>query len=750
MMKKISIAIAFMLSVGFYAKADEGMWMINMINKALEKKMVERGLELSANEIYNADAEGATLADAVVSMEFGCTGSIISDEGLLITNHHCAYGDVHSISTPEHNYLEEGFWAMRSSEERVIPGKTVWFLKKVVDMTDEVTAFVEEQKAQGRNAGMRRISHQLEKKYSEESGLTAYLSGMWRGSRYYMAFYEVYKDVRLVAAPPVSIAAYGGDIDNWEWPQHKCDFAMYRVYAAPDGSPADYSEENVPMKPVNKLEISLAGYKPGDFTMVIGYPGSTDRYASSFDVNYMETLRLPISNRLRGKQMEIINSWMSRDPEIRLKYSDHYFSLSNVQELNMGQVKCYRRFDVVEAKQEQEKELQSWIDSDPERKEKWGNIIPLLAEKYAAAVEAEKDVTYYRETLVIGTRMSRIAGRINNLESDVFKEKGIDVRKSGKKACKDSSYVNCCREYRFCARKYPSVKKFMLRDIEAIDLRVERDLFRQSVAEFFTNVDPEYFGGYQKELLAEFTSADGKCDYLALADKVWNESFFTDEKKLESMLDEEHCLDEFYADPLYRFFQDVRIVDFNSRISRLEGTPNIISIEREYTHALYQMREDKGVVQYPDANSTMRITYGTVGSLQPFDAVSYGYQSKTGGILEKYDPSSYDFNLDERQKSLLESEDWGRWGVHAKKGTLYMPVDFLTDNDITGGNSGSPVLNAKGQLIGLAFDGNKESLASDAAFIDGYNKCVCVDIRYILWVLDKYAGMERIIDELGF
>ncbi len=742
-MKKLSI-LFFAFLIGFSAKADEGMWMINMINKALEKNMKARGLKLSAKEIYNADAEGATISDAVVSMAFGCTGSIISDNGLLITNHHCAYGDVHSISNNEHNYLEEGFWAMRSDEERNIPGKTVWFLKKIIDVTDEVDAMVAELKSQGKPSGMRKVSFMMESKYSKESGLEASLGSMWRGSKYYMALYEVYSDVRLVAAPPVSISAYGGDIDNWEWPQHKCDFAMYRIYTAPDGSPAEYSEANVPLKPKNKLKISLKGYKPGDYAMVIGYPGSTNRYMGSAEADYLETLRLPISNKLRGKQMETINSWMSRDDEIRLKYSDYYFGLSNVQELNSGEVKCFRRFDVVEEKQKQEKEMQAWIEADPERKAKWGDVIRLLGEKYAAVAEAERDLCYYRETLVMGTRLSRMVGRIYNLSTDVFKEQGINIKALGNNPEKDSTYVNCCRKHRFCANKYPTINRMMAREYAEIDMRVEHDLLREAIVQYFENVNPKHFTPYQKALLEEFTDAEGRRDYDGIMAKIWNGSFFTDKARYDEMVNGEHCLQDFLNDPLYCFLKGNSMMNFNEAIKKCEGDKRRIDLERAYTHILYQMREEKGIVQYPDANSTMRLTYGVVGDVKPFDAISCSHQSTAKGILEKYDPTSYEFNLDDKQKGLLEAQDWGRWGAKGE-----MPVNFLTDNDITGGNSGSPVMNAKGELIGLAFDGNKESLAGDASFTVGYNKCVCVDIRYVLWVLDKYAGMNHILEEIG-
>ena len=706
---KISCAILLGMTA-IDARADEGMWLINAIDAALEKKMQERGLGLSAGEIYNADAPGAGVADAVVSMEFGCTGSIISDQGLLITNHHCAYSDVHGLSTPEHNYLEDGFWAMRAEEEVNIKGKSVYFLKRVLDVTDEVQKLHDELLAEGKPAGSRRLSHLMETKYSKETGLEASLASMWRGSKYYLALYEVYKDVRLVAAPPVSSAAFGGDIDNWEWPQHKCDFAMYRVYSAPDGSPAEYSESNVPMKPVRKLDISLDGYKAGDYTMIIGYPGTINRYSSSFEVNFDETLNHPVNNAIRGRQMEIIKRWMDSDPEIRLKYSDYFFSLSNMQECFSGEQECYTRFDVVEQKEEIEKELQEWIEASPERVSKWGNVLEDLRTKYLAIRDIEENNYYFRESMIRGSQLALIMRRAHNPRNNAG---------TGEK---------------------------MLEKYAEIDLRVEKDLLEYAIDVFVNKLDPSYMSDWQKELIASFTK-DEVCDTRSLAETLWNSSIFTSEEGIARLGRKEVSNEEIVADSLCRFVMDVKSTDFTFAQAEAEGTPNILALKKEYTHALYQMRLEKGVVQYPDANSTMRITYGTVGGYEPRDGVICDWKTTPAGLLEKFNPVDYDFYLNDRQYLLYSAGQWGRWGFGPEGKDMY--VNFLTDNDITGGNSGSPVLNSKGELIGLAFDGNKESLASDAMWTEGYNKCVCVDIRFILWTLDRYAGMTRIIDELG-
>ena len=686
------------------------MWMIHAVDAALEKKMQERGLELSAGELYNADAPGSSVADAVVSMEFGCTGSMISDQGLLITNHHCAYSDVHGLSTPEHNYLEEGFWAMRSDEEVNISGKKVYFLKRVLDVTDEVHELQRELEEAGKPAGSRRLSHLMEQKYSKETGLDAWLASMWRGSKYYIALYEVYSDVRLVAAPPVSSAAFGGDIDNWEWPQHKCDFAMYRVYTAPDGSPAEYSKDNVPMKPVRKLSISLDGYKAGDYTMIIGYPGSTNRYCSSFETDFKETLRHPVNNAIRGKQMDIIKGWMDRDPEIRLKYSDYFFNLSNMQECFSGEQECFGRFDVVEQKEELEKELQQWIESSPERLEKWGGLLKSLKTKYDAIREIERHQSYYRETMIRGCQLALIMRRAHN------------------------------------PRNQAGTGEKMLEKYAEIDLRVEKDLLEYATDVFVNSLDPVYLSPWHKELIASF-SKDGVCDTKAMADALWEGSVFTSSEGIARLGRKEVLSEEIAADPLCRFVMEIQSSDFSDAKAEAEGEPNILALNREYTRALYQMRLEKGVVQYPDANSTMRLTYGVVGGFEPRDGVICDWKTTPAGILEKYRPGDFDFTLNERQHELYSASDWGRWGFGPEGNTMY--VNFLTDNDITGGNSGSPVLNSRGELIGLAFDGNKESLASDAMWTEGYNKCVCVDIRFVLWTLDRYAGMTRIIEELG-
>ncbi len=684
---------AVALIIGATAFADEGMWMIQDINEALEKNMRARGLKLAANEIYNDEAPGTAVSDAVVSIGFYCTGSVISDQGLIITNHHCAYSNIAKLSTPEHNYLEDGFWAMTSEEEIPIEGETVFFLKKVFDVTEEVKGIMKEFRASGKPFGIRKICAIMEKRYKEATGMECILSSMWAGEKYYMSVYKTYTDLRLVAAPPQSIGYFGGNQDNWTWPRHNCDFTIYRIY-----------EDGKPVTREKSLKISLAGYNPGSFAMVIGYPGRTNRYTSSAEINYQEKINLPISNAIRGGQMSIIRKWMDADPIVRMKYSEWFFSLSNIQENNDGMAKCFRRFWVKDEKIEQEKEMQKWIDAAPNRKAMWETLIPDLKAIYSETESVERDKVFFRETMFRGTFISRYMLRAGNVSS------------------------------------VERAKETLREGFAATDARVEKELLEYACKEYFENLEFSYFGKFQVKMLDRFGD-----DYKAMAEYIWNKSVISSLSRIDGI----QSVDEVKNDPLRRMLTDTPVTTFNNRKDQLEKRQRVNKLGKEYKKALYWMRLHKDVEQYPDANSTMRITYGTVGGLQPNDAVWYNWYTTPEGILQKYNPDDHDYILKDRHKYLLEKGRWGRWGTRVD-GRRTMIVDFMTDNDITGGNSGSPVLNAKGELIGLAFDGNLESLASDASYTEGYNKCINTDIRYVMWVLDKYAGMKHSVKEVTY
>lgn len=722
MKKHLIFCATALLTVSTAASADEGMWLVNMIESRLHKQMAECGLKLKSKTIY--DENEVSLSDAVVSLAFSCSGSMISDDGLMITNHHCAYADLHALSTPEKNYLEDGFRASDRSGEILAPSakEGIYFLKRVVDVTEETNFLRDSLHADKKPMAMRRISTILEKRYAEKFGGEGEVifSSYWAGSRYMVAQYVVYHDVRLVAAPPVSLASFGGEVDNWEWPQQKADFTIYRIYTAPDGSPAEYSPDNVPFHPKRILQISTKGVHEGDYVMVMGYPGKTDRYCSPYAVKQTADVVNPVQAYYKGEQMKILDKWMNSDPVIRLKYADHYFMLTNVQEIREGEIYCYNRFDVPRLKYEtQTVPLQEWIDSDPDRKAEMGGMIPALEQKYKDMAWYRNQHEIFKETYFSGYYLNRYFNPVLTLCSKRLRQK-------------DSSA--------FCVKDDGNTYTNAVKKLASYDLRVERERFLFSMKEFLTKVDKQFWGEYITEMMDKFNG-----DPEALATYCWDNSIFTGEEESMKAFAEPHTPDFYLDDPLAKLSKSVTTQSFNNCKDRIEKGKTLSKCENEYRQALYQMRLDKGIPQYADANSTMRITYGKVCTINPRDAVKMDYRSTAAGIMEKYDPDQYIFSLKPKARELFGKGDWGRWG---EKGKMY--VNFLSDCDITGGNSGSPVMDARGNLVGLAFDGNKEGLAGDTWFDTEMNKTISVDIRYVLWVVENYLDMGYLLDEMSF
>lgn len=679
MSKKILSVLALSL-VCFAAMADEGMWMINMLDKALERKMRDAGCKLKSEVIY--DSEKESLSDAIVSLDFGCTGSMISDEGLLITNHHCAYADIFALSTPEHNYLEDGFWARSRGQEIPIPGKGAFFLRKVIDVTGEVAEVTAEFEAKNKPLGSRKLSSILEKKYEKlfpDQEVALY--SMYAGCEYYIMVYDRYSDIRLVAAPPASIGQFGGDIDNWEWPQHKGDFAVYRIYAGTDGKPAAHSSENVPMKPKKVLKVSTKGVKDGDYTMVMGYPGITNRYASSAEVSYLADVQYPLVSRLMKERMDIISKWMEKDPSLRLKYSDQFFSLSNVQEIRESEAFYYNYCKVPE------------IYASLREKHLSQGLVDSIARSFDAASKIDLQIKFYQQACVRSGNMFKLATMTNN----GAKEKNI------------------------------------LSFLKGLDMRVEKELFVLNMRELAHNIEPRFLG----DALNEYIALYGKDD---LGEHIWKETFGetlpANEAEAVRMLTKDS--------PIVRAMLSIRMNLLNNAKKDAEGEPGLHELRREYKRNLYHYNRENRIIQYPDANSSMRLTYGNVKDVNTADAVLKLSHSTAEGFLQKYNPASYDFNLKSEMLELCKNKDWGRW--KASDGTMW--VNFITTNDITGGNSGSPVMDARGNLVGLAFDGNKEGLACDVYYDKDLNRCVCVDIRYVMWVLEKYAHMDYLVEEI--
>ncbi len=609
--------LTFLLAV-IPLRADEGMWLVT-----------------------DPAAAGAR---AVVSMDFIGTGSVISRDGLLITNHHVAYSDLAEL-----NLLESGFCARTRDEELRIPGKKVQILQRMLDVTDEVDAVKDSLKREGIRFGGRKLSAIMEKRY-QTPGLTVSFESMWAGSRDYIAFYKVYDDVRLVLAPPVSVAAFGGDEDNWEWPQQKADFTLYRIY-----------ENGEPLQSPWHLKVALQGTKFGAATTVIGYPGRTHRYSSSFEMGHEITVQWPVSTRLGARRMEILRRWMDADPEVRRLYADRFFSLSNAQEYYAGELACTRRDGVVARKEARERELAAWIADGSSRQAQWGTLLADLREGYAAIARAEALKVLYRETLIRGTYIAPTLLRMQNAREDP-----------------DAVYAA---------------------GLAQVDPRVEKELLAYALSEYFTGMAPEYVGERQKALCERFGS-----DWDAMAAALWDDP-------------------KAFAD----FLTEVRITAF----PQTDTAP----LRQAYTHAVYEMELSRGIHAYPDANSTLRLSTGKVCPLVPRDAVYCSWYTTPRGIFQKADPERHDFAVPEDFLAILKDYNG--------------PVNFITDNDITGGNSGSPVLNEHGELVGLAFDGNKESLSSDWCFVPEVTRCVCVEIRYILFILRHYYQSTDLLSEIG-
>ncbi len=714
--------VFFALCLPFVALADEGMWLINSFGNAYPQ-MKKEGLKLTPSQIYSET--GPSVAGAIVAVDGGHgTGSMVSAQGLMITNHHVAYSDIHALSTPEKNYLEEGFWALDRKDEIPIKGKTVTFVRKVVDVTAEGKALYDSLKQAGRLGPFtsRRIFSIIQDRHAkaENTPYDLSCSSFFRGELYLLFYEETYKDVRLVGAPPVSMGAFGGETDNWGWPQHKCDFALYRVYAGKDGRPAEYSPDNAPMKPVKYLNIATSGVHDGEYAMIIGFPGRTSRYSSSFAVEQKETIINPIAVKSRRDMLNVMLAHMEADPKVRLLYADKYFGISNYTDYAKWENICLRRYDVVGIKAREEAAMQQWIDSSPQRKQDYGTMLPDLKKGYAAMADANRERTYFQEDWFRAGEISATAGRLASVAANM-ERKNVKTVVWG-----DESMSNLIMNI---PRLYTKG-----------DVATERDCFLKLAPRFVANVPASMRGKGMNDMLARF---DGDAE--AMFAWAVDNSIIRSEKTLKEFFSTPRTREEILADPMATLAVSVSSSTFVGKINQVEKSlgydPD--SLETVYGRVLYFMRKDKGIPQYPDANGTIRMTYGTVGPLSALDAIHYDSRSTIAGYMQKYDPDNYEFRVDDKLQGLIKAGDWGRWG---EKGVLY--ANFLTNNDITGGNSGSPVLNANGDIIGLAFDGNRESMSGGLYFHPEYFKTVNVDIRFVLWTMDKYAGAGKLIDEM--
>ena len=710
--KIIVILLSLVVTFNFAAKADEGMWLPFLLGKKYAE-MQKLGLKLTQKQLY--DINNASLKDAIVMLDHGnCTGEIISSQGLLLTNHHCGYGEIQEHSSVEHDYLTDGFWAMNMNEELVNPDKTASFLVRIEDVSAKVLKNVTDDMSESdRNNEIKSAIKEIKKEAIGDTHYEAMVKSMFAGNEYYLFVYETFLDVRLVGAPPSSIGKFGGDTDNWIWPRHTGDFSMFRVYTAPDGSPAEYSEDNIPLSPKHFLPVSLKGVKKNDYAMIWGYPGTTDRYLTSDGVQLKIDQLNPATVKLRNIKMEIMKEQMDKSDKIRIQYASKYAYLGNFWKKDAEETKALKRLKVYDQKKALENKFDEWANADKKRKEKYGNVISDFSEVYKTKFESQSrkawwyviEASFFQGAEIL-TFSRQFGGLANVLKMENDPQATIEkLKEEAKTHFKD-----------YNAGIDESILAAMLK-------AYHDDLSADYYPEFFKMIDKKFKGDFDK-----------------YANWVFKKSIFSSEEKLNKFL-EKPSAKKIEKDPAYTAIRDLIGVIMN--INMTEGALDVKfnKAKRLFIDGLRKMNNDKSY--YPDANSTMRVTYGIVNSYDPRDAVHYDLITYLKGVMEKEDPTNEEFIVPAKLKELYENKDYGQYGVNGK-----MPVCFITNNDITGGNSGSPVINGNGELIGAAFDGNSEAMSSDIKFDDDLQRTIVVDIRYVLFIIDKYAGATNLINEM--
>ncbi len=690
-MKRL-LTLLLLVGISFSAVADEGMWLLPYIKKMNQKDMKAHGAKLKAEDIYSA--KKSSLKDAIVVFGGGCTGEIVSPEGLLFTNHHCGYDAIQKLSSVEHDYLKDGFWAMNNSEELPAEGLEVRFVRHIFDVTADIignipsTASNEEYMTTA-DANKRALIEKLEDEYP---GMQIIIPGFFGNNQFFAFVYEVYTDIRLVGTPPSSIGKFGGDTDNWMWPRHTGDFSIFRVYAGKDNRPAEYSPENVPYKADKWLEISLDGVEEGDFGMIMGFPGSTERYMTSYEIDYMLEVDNPQRIYIRGERQAILRKHMDADQAVRIKYDAKFAGSANYWKNSIGMSRGIEKLNVRDKKAAQEAEFQAWANANTLPEEGFIDALRLIAESQTEAKEANATLQYLSEAFFQSVELVQTMFGLYNPElfyKDYDEATDRDVAK------------RMFTIYRENNKHLPSI---------------------------YEKIDRE-FGG----------NSDAYVDWL------YDNSQLTSYEKYQAVvaLDAEAREAAFKNDPVYELAHSLFEL-YN------EFVPAVTAANEKYAegHRLYikglmMMQPDKAWAS--DANFTIRLTYGNVLPYSPADGIIYSHYTTLEGVMAKEDPSNpVEFTVPERLKELYAKKDYGRYAD--ENGDL--PVAFLVNCDITGGNSGSPVMDKKGRLIGLAFDGNWEAMSGDVAFEPELQRTIAVDIRYVLFIIEKYAGAEWLLDEL--
>ncbi len=700
---------------------DEGMWLANLVRQLNFDYLKQLGLEISADEIYNT--ETGSLKDAVVQLYEGgsgfCTGELVSPNGLMFTNHHCGFDAIASQSTPEHNYIDDGFWARSYAEELPIPGLSIRILQNAIDITDSIVPQVEGLDMAQRRAKIMIIQSNMIERFAEQ-GYTAEVKAMFYGNQYYVYLYKVFNDVRLAGAPPSSIGNFGGDTDNWMWPRHTGDFSIFRIYADKSNNPAEYSAENVPYSPKRFLKISLEGYEEGDFSMIMGFPGSTERYLTSYGMAEVMNESNPAQVDVFKTVTDAMKIEMDKDEAVRIQLAADYAQLMNGLKLYSTQLDGMDRMDAVGIKENQEKNFMQWAKSQGKDAEaQYATMFTNFKNTYANLSAVNKEF-YYKIYSVVLLPTGNFALELNNIES-LFGDEAV----TGDERTAVIEGVKTAAEAMWEGLDYDTEVGKMVALLDMMHTNLPAEKQPQSI----------------KDILAKSKGDTPHQKFENWTKNAFAKSVFTSKEKLDAYL-AKPSEKKLKKDPLYTYYlalyNDAQTAGGVFRA----GNAELSKLQREYTAAIMKSEPKKNF--YPDANSTLRLTYGTVQDYVARDAVQFHWQTNINGIMEKRDNSDPEFIVPEKLYELYKARDYGRYAD--KNGTV--PVCFISNLDITGGNSGSPIMNGKGELIGLAFDGNYEGTPGDYIVDPAVNRTISVDIRYVLFIIDKYAGASNLINEL--
>lgn len=690
-MRKIALSLlcAVMLAQ-VPLRADEGMWLLPLLQKLNINKMQDLGLKLSAQDIY--DFNNSSLKDAIVQFGGGCTGEIVSDKGLLFTNHHCGYGSIQALSSVEHDYLNNGYWAMNLSEELPAKGLTVTFIDRFTDVTAQIEKALGKAKTEEeKEKAYIKIKEKLEKEaVAADPTLDAVVTSFYAGNQYYLITSRTFKDIRFVGAPPSSIGKFGGDTDNWMWPRHTGDFSVFRVYADKNNNPAEYSKDNVPYTPKRALTISLKGVKENDYAMIMGFPGRTTRFMTSYEADETQHTTNPVAIKVRTVKQQIWREDMLADPKVNIQYASKFSGSSNGWKKWMGMDETFNKLKVIERRASDEAKFMEWVGKDTKRMEKYGKALETIKD----VITKRKDAiyTYYY---------------LHEAPSSIELIKASSPRYEGNK--KDAFY----KDYSVSTDKKLAVAM----------LKIYKE-----------NVAPEYLLNVYSTIDSDFGGSIEK-----YVDYLYSNSAYASAEKLTQA--EKDGVD-LKKDPAVILKSDIISVR-NKLVPALEsGEEAFAEAKKAYVAGVMEMGGNKPM--YPDANFTLRVTYGSVLPYSPKDAVVYNYYTTLDGVMEKEDPNNFEFVVPAKLKELWKNKDFGRYAMPNGK----LPVAFLSNNDITGGNSGSPVLNDKGELLGLAFDGNWEAMSGDIIFEPELQRCINVDVRYVLFIIDKFGGAGYLLDEM--